>query len=163
TRERGQYLHRRLLAASNPDEVKPIGDALAKHPEHADVPTLRAQLHDISIGHTARLSLAAALVCLKRIPEQRGEMAAVLTEALLEADRLTVPRWLELLRPIVRGDHLVERLGQICRDRDRDPTRRSIAAEVLIQAQRLRDDDTTLARVMTEAEPEASQILQREL
>jgi formylglycine-generating enzyme required for sulfatase activity len=164
TRERGQYLHQRLLAATTPDQVEPISDALAAHPEHADVATLRANLDDVSTKPTARLSLAAALVGLEPIPkEQGGAMAAALTEALLEADRLTVPRWLELLHPAVRGDHLVERLRQICCDRDRDPTRRSTAAEVLVQALRLRGDDTFLARAMTEAEPEASRILQHEL
>src|SRR5262249_44578215 len=65
TRARGEYLHRRLLDATSPDEVEPICDALASHPDHADVAALRARLENVATVPTARLSLATALMALE--------------------------------------------------------------------------------------------------
>ena len=75
--------------------------------------------------------------------------------------RATFRAGCDLLGPFVW--RLLEPLGEYCRDRQSGPDVRSIAAEALAEALKRQGDSEALDRAIVEAQPDASQLLLREL
>jgi eukaryotic-like serine/threonine-protein kinase len=145
-----------------PEKVKVIGDALAEHPQQAGLEDLRLKSLDDSAEPNERLRAACVLARLD--PAAAGslsEVAAPLAEALLAEHPHTVSRWIDLL-----GDArsvLIPPLSEICRDRDRDTTARTIAAETVADIFGRQLQPEMLAGLIVDATPEAAHVLLREL
>ena len=161
TADRAAKLRARL-AEAGPDEVALIRDTLAIDPATARGDLLLSALRDDSSMDPARLRVACALAGLSPVEAVDWTSAAsALVRGLLDEDRGTHTQWLKLLGPA--RAILVPTLEDICGDEGREPTRRSTAAEALAWALSAQHDPTRLARALTEAQPEASLILLREL
>jgi eukaryotic-like serine/threonine-protein kinase len=143
------------------DEAALIRDALTIDPRTAGTEEIRRVLlsdDDSSI----RLRAAVALVALEPVDRQVWEPAAVpLVRALLDEDRRSIPRWLELLDPAL--PLLLPPLSKVCADKERDPTTRLTASEALASALARRNDVGGLARALTESQADAALVLLREL
>jgi serine/threonine protein kinase/formylglycine-generating enzyme required for sulfatase activity len=152
---------RSRLRTAVADEAALIRDALAIDPGTAGLEELRRVLlsdEDFSI----RLRAAVALIGLEPVDRQVWEPAAIpLVRALLDEDRRSIPRWLELLDPAL--PLLVPPLSKVCGDKERDPTTRLTASEALAGALSRRNDVEGLARGLTESQPDAALVLLREL
>ena len=127
-----------------PDEVNVIGDALAEHPEQAGLENLR-QRAARRIGRAdARLRVACVLARLE--PASAGSMTAVaapLAEALLAEHPRTLATVDRAAGPC--SHVLIPPLSEICRDRDRDATAQSIAAEAVADILGRQDEPELLA------------------
>jgi serine/threonine protein kinase/formylglycine-generating enzyme required for sulfatase activity len=162
TPERAGSLLGSLLTAL-PDKVKVIGDALSEHPKHAGLEKLSRVTLDDSAEPSARLRAACVLARLD--PASAASLtaaAAPLAEALLAEHPHTLARWIELLGPARRA--LILPLSEICGDRDRvrNATARSIAAEAVAEILARQEHPELLAGLIVEATPEAWHVLLRE-
>ena len=158
---RGAALRSRLREG-RPEEVSLIRGVLAVHPAVSGAIELRNDLFDETEPLAARLRFACALAELKSIyGDDWKPVTPALALALLDEDRGTVSRWLNLLGPFAL--ELAPSLRQICSDRDRDALSRVVAAEILAEDLASFGDTADLARTLIEVQPEASLVLLRKL
>ncbi len=161
TEPRATVLHEFLYQAE-PDELAVMRDVLALHPERSGTDALTRVLLDESTAPSARLRVAAALAKLQpaRVAGH-GNLADLLTRALLAENRRSLAGWIELLKPSLAM--FLEPLMALCRDPKTDPTMLATAAEALGEALVQRGDPAGLARGVVESRPEASSWLRRDL
>ena len=130
TAARGQYL-RALLAAAGPDRVEIIRDSLASHPDQAATEEIWQRLGDDSAEPASDSA---------RRPPWRGSIrAAPLVRRwacrrprLLNEDRRTIPRWVELLEPVLPV--VIPKLTEDVRDPRLSSATRAASAEALAEA-----------------------------
>jgi formylglycine-generating enzyme required for sulfatase activity len=161
TPARGRYLVQLLLAASSPDRVDLVCDSLAEHAEPIETQALWQILRDASLEPGQRLRSAAALARLE--PAHPGWAAAgpAVARALLGEDRRTIPRWVELLEPVLTA--LIPRLADDVRDAKLNPSARAASAEALAEALGCRGSVADFAAPIAEASPDAFRVLVRAL
>jgi serine/threonine protein kinase/formylglycine-generating enzyme required for sulfatase activity len=161
TADRAAALRARL-AQAGPDEVVLIRDALATDLGTSGSDLLLSSLRSDGATDSVRLRVACALAGLSPVKEEVWTPAAsALVRGLLWEDRRTYPQWLELLGP--GSAIIVAPLKSLCADAQRDSVTRSFAAEALGWTFSTQPDPAGLARALTEAQPEASLILLKEL
>jgi formylglycine-generating enzyme required for sulfatase activity len=160
TSERGRYLRELLLAAPDPDRLVLIGESLAAHRKESDCDALWQIAGDRSCDPGRRLRAVAALALLDA-GERRGwnSVDPGLARAVLAEDRGTIPRWIELLDPMLAI--LIKQLDQDVRDPDLNPFSREVAAEALVEALGRRGADADFAGPIAEAPPDAFRVLVR--
>jgi eukaryotic-like serine/threonine-protein kinase len=159
--DRATKLRARLVEAG-PEEVALIRETLAADPATARSDLLLSTLRDDSTIDSARLRVGCALAGLSPVQaEDWDPVATAVVQGLLEEDHRTHTQWLKLLGPA--RAIIVPPLESICSDQGRDPTTRAAAAEALVWALSSHRDPTRLAKAYTTSQPEASQILLRQL
>jgi serine/threonine protein kinase/formylglycine-generating enzyme required for sulfatase activity len=164
TPARGDFLREHLLAASEPDELELLRSALVAEPRHAGTAALWQVVFDEGAEPGRRLRAAAALAQLAQLEPKDQRWAAagrIAARALLGEDRRTIPRWIELLGPVV--PELVPKLDQDVRDPKLNPSARAASAEVLAEARVRRGAAAAFAEPIAEAPPDAFNVLVRAL
>jgi eukaryotic-like serine/threonine-protein kinase len=163
TPERARLLREHLRDAE-PEELVVLRDALLAHPEHAG----RDQLWKVVLddnedprARLARLRCACVLTGLDPDADGWGDAAPAVARALLDEDRSALPRWLDLLGPVL--PKVVPTLTQVYGNVGLDATTRSFAAEILADALARRDDVKGLVGLLADAHPETFRILLRPL
>jgi serine/threonine protein kinase/formylglycine-generating enzyme required for sulfatase activity len=159
----GRKLDEMLLQAPGPERVRLILSVLTAHPRYAGSEALRAVLASETVAPEFRLRAACALVSLQ--PNGCMEMdrsAPAVARALLEEGGRNIPDWLNLLGPDMMS-RLVEPLCQICNDPGVHQALAVTAAEALAEISKWQEDPQVLAARFVDCQPDAAQILLREL
>ena len=139
-----------------------IGEALAEHPEEADIEKLRRVVLDEASEPGARLRIACVLAKLESgAAEGLLPSAESLAEALMNEPPQNLASWIALLGPV--SPILEPPLRKICCDPGRDVRAQSSAAEVLAVQLHGADEQAMLARLIADATPVASRVLLSEL
>jgi formylglycine-generating enzyme required for sulfatase activity len=160
TPERARFLRERLREAE-PEELALLRDALLAHPEHAGREELWEVVFDGNEKPRARLRSACVLTGLDPDADGWDDAAPALARALLDEDRSALPRWLDLLGPVL--PKVVPTLTEVYGNAGLDTTTRSFAAEILADALARRDDVQGLVGLLADAHPEAFRTLVRPL
>jgi formylglycine-generating enzyme required for sulfatase activity len=158
---RGRYLRERLLVAPDPDRVQIFRESLAADIEQSGRAELWRVAGDKSAAPGERLRAVAALARLEPTHANWSTIDPKVARALLREDRGTIPRWIELLDPVLAV--VVNQLDHDVRDPGLSPSSRASSAEALAEALVRRGTDADFAGPIVEAPPEAFHTLVRAL
>ncbi len=156
---RGLYLRELLLLAPDPDRVDIIRESLAVHPKHSDPGALWRVANDKTAAPGERLRAIAALARLEPSHANWKTTDPIIARALLGEDRRTIPRWIELLEPVLAV--VVSQLDLDVRNPELSLSWRAVSAEALAEALGRRGEGADFAGPIAEAPPEAFHILVR--
>ena len=138
TAKRGEYLGERLLAATEPERLELIRSTLAASPRHAPGEAFREILRSRVASPQRRLRAAAALARLEPTEPHWSVGGPIVAASLLNEDRRAIPRWIELLEPVLPS--IAPSLGRFFRNNQLDSATRSAASEAIAETLgRLRD------------------------
>jgi formylglycine-generating enzyme required for sulfatase activity len=138
TAKRGEYLGERLLAATEPDKLELIRGTLAASPGHAPGKAFWEVLLSRVASPQQRLRAAAAIARLEPTEPHWSAGGPIVAAALLNEDRRAIPRWIELLEPVLPS--IAPSLGKFFRNNQLDSATRSAASEAIAETLgRLRD------------------------
>ena len=147
------FLEHTLLTAK-PDEFLVVRDALEPHSQSL-VKTLWDRLRDPAAERPKRLRAAAALAAYDPNSPAWPQVALDVTRALVSEERLQLPDWSRLLRPVRTS--LIPNLKAIFLDPKQSDSARTISTLTL--ADYLQDEPTTLSELILDANPERFRIL----
>ena len=138
TAKRSEYLRERLLAATEADRLELIRSTLAASPGHAPGEAFWEVLLSRVASPQRRLRAAAALARLEPTHSHWSAGGPIVAAALLNEDRRAIPRWIELLEPVLPS--IAPSLGRFFRNNQLDSATRSAASEAIAETLgRLRD------------------------